>query len=71
MKVRLIMKEQQWFTYEKEVDIPKSLYNKFLKNKLSDDEIRELVWEAENGVEGNHDETQQWLEDIEIVKTKK
>lgn len=71
MKVRLIMKEQQWFTYEKEVDIPKSLYNKFLKNKLSDDEIRELVWEAENGVEGSHDETQQWLEDIEIVKTKK
>ena len=25
MKVRLIMKEQQWFTYEKEADIPKSL----------------------------------------------
>ena len=35
MKVRLIMKEQQWFTYKKEVDIPKSVYNKFLKNKLS------------------------------------
>ena len=68
MKVLIEMTEKIYFSWTAEVELTRAKYNRYLKNKLTRKEEQELCWEADADGEGNHEGTEQWISDIEILK---
>jgi len=67
MKVQVTMTETITQSYTKEVEMTKSEYNRYIKGTESQKESWDLVQEVEAGKESVHEETKQWISNVEQV----
>ena len=67
MKVQVTMTETITQSYTKEVEMTKAEYNRYIKGTESQDESWDLVQKVEAGEESVHEETKQWISNVEQV----
>lgn len=67
MKVQVTMTETITQSYTKEVEMTKAEYNRYIKGTESQKESWDLVQEVEAGEESVHEETKQWISNVEQV----
>jgi len=67
MKVQVTMTETITQSYTKEVEMTKAEYNRYIKGTESQKESWDLVQEVESDEESVHEETKQWISNVEQV----
>ena len=67
MKVQVTMTETITQSYTKEVEMTKAEYNRYIKGTESQKESWDLVQEVEADKESVHEETKQWISNVEQV----
>ena len=67
MKVQVTMTETITQSYTKEVEMTKAEYNRYIKGTESQKESWDLVQEVESNEESVHEETKQWISNVEQV----
>tara|TARA_R100000655_G_scaffold110111_1_gene167737 strand:- start:4667 stop:4891 length:225 start_codon:yes stop_codon:yes gene_type:complete len=69
MKVQVTMTETITQSYTKDVEMTQSEYNRYIKGEASQEESWILVQEVEAGEEAVHEETKQWISNVEKSKS--
>jgi len=67
MKVQVTMTETITQSYTKEVEMTKAEYNRYIKGTESQKESWDLVQEVESDEESVHEETKQWISNVEQI----
>jgi len=67
MKVQVTMTETITQSYTKEVEMTQAEYNRYIKGTESQEESWNLVQEVEAGEEPVHEETKQWISNVQLI----
>ena len=67
MKVQVTMTETITQSYTKEVEMTEAEYSRYLKGTETQKESWDLVQEVEAGEEAVHEETKQWISNVEKI----